>query len=129
MGLALGSAGWRPVLSINATSSTREVVDMSPCDRHVLAWYVPIDGADTTLDHLLALARNAGADPLVLSRLSPALCARKNAATVRTIEEIRELIYGRRGKRKHKHRIIFTIRHDTVYVLYVRHTARDELEP
>ena len=44
-------------------------------------------------------------------------------------EEIRELLYGRSGKRKHKHRIIFTIRDDTVHVLYVRHTARDELEP
>jgi plasmid stabilization system protein ParE len=44
-------------------------------------------------------------------------------------EEIRELLYGKRGKRKHKHRIIFTVREDTVYVLYVRHTARDELEP
>ena len=44
-------------------------------------------------------------------------------------EEIRELLYGKRGKRKHKHRIIFTIREDTVFVLYVRHTARDELEP
>jgi hypothetical protein len=29
----------------------------------------------------------------------------------------------------HKHRIIFTMGADTVYVLYVRHTARDELEP
>jgi hypothetical protein len=44
-------------------------------------------------------------------------------------EEIHELLYGKRGKRKHKHRIIFTVREDTVYVLYVRHTARDELEP
>ena len=44
-------------------------------------------------------------------------------------EEIRELLYGRRGKRKHKHRIIFTIRDNAVHVLYVRHTARDELEP
>ncbi len=44
-------------------------------------------------------------------------------------EEIRELLYGKRGKRKHKHRIIFTVREDTVYVLYVRHTARDELAP
>ena len=44
-------------------------------------------------------------------------------------EEIRVLLYGRPGKRKHKHRIIFTIRDDTVYVLFVRHTARDELEP
>jgi plasmid stabilization system protein ParE len=43
--------------------------------------------------------------------------------------EIRELLYGGRSKRKHKHRIIFTVRQDTVYVLYVRHTARDELEP
>jgi plasmid stabilization system protein ParE len=43
-------------------------------------------------------------------------------------EELRELLYGRSGKRKHKHRIIFTIRDDTVHVLYVRHTARDELE-
>jgi plasmid stabilization system protein ParE len=41
-------------------------------------------------------------------------------------EEIRELLHGRR---RHKHRIIFTIRADTVYVLYVRHSARDELEP
>ena len=41
--------------------------------------------------------------------------------------EIRELLYGGRGKRKHKHRIIFTVSEDTVYVLYVRHTARDEL--
>jgi plasmid stabilization system protein ParE len=44
-------------------------------------------------------------------------------------EEIHEMLYGKRGKRQHKHRIIFTIREDTVYVLYVRHTARDELEP
>jgi len=43
--------------------------------------------------------------------------------------EIHELLYGRRGKRTHKHRIIFTVRDDAVYVLYVRHTARDELEP
>lgn len=43
-------------------------------------------------------------------------------------EEIRELLYGRHGKRRHKHRIIFTIRRDSVYILYVRHTARDELE-
>jgi plasmid stabilization system protein ParE len=41
-------------------------------------------------------------------------------------EEIHELLHGRR---RHKHRIIFTIRTDTVYVLYVRHSARDELEP
>jgi plasmid stabilization system protein ParE len=44
-------------------------------------------------------------------------------------EEIREVLYGRGGKRIHRHRIIFTIREDTVHVLYVRHTARDELEP
>ena len=44
-------------------------------------------------------------------------------------EEIRELLYGKGGKQKHKHRIIFTVREDAVYVLYVRHTARDELEP
>ena len=44
-------------------------------------------------------------------------------------EEIRELFYGRGGKRVHRHRIIFTIRGDAVHVLYVRHTARDEVEP
>lgn len=27
-------------------------------------------------------------------------------------EEIRELLYGRSGKRRHKHRVIFTIRED-----------------
>jgi plasmid stabilization system protein ParE len=44
-------------------------------------------------------------------------------------EEIRELIYGKGGKRVHKHRILFAVREDTVHILYVRHTARDELEP
>ncbi len=44
-------------------------------------------------------------------------------------EEIRELIYGPGGKRTHKHRILFTVREDAVHILYVRHTARDELEP
>jgi plasmid stabilization system protein ParE len=41
-------------------------------------------------------------------------------------EEIREMLYG---KRTNKYRIIFTIRDDTVVVLYVRHGARDEVEP
>jgi plasmid stabilization system protein ParE len=40
--------------------------------------------------------------------------------------EIRELLYG---KRKNKHRIIFTIRNDDVVVLYVHHGACKELEP
>lgn len=44
-------------------------------------------------------------------------------------EEIRELLYGRSGKRIHKHRLLFTIREDAVHILYVPHTARDELEP
>jgi plasmid stabilization system protein ParE len=42
------------------------------------------------------------------------------------LEEIRELLCGRR---KHKHRIIFTLRNDIVYVLSVRPTARGEIEP
>jgi plasmid stabilization system protein ParE len=44
-------------------------------------------------------------------------------------EGIRELFYGRGGKRTHKHRIIFTVRGHAVHILYVRHSARDELEP
>ena len=44
-------------------------------------------------------------------------------------EEMHELLYGRRGKRIHKHRLLFTVGEDAVYVLYVRHTARDDLEP
>ena len=39
-------------------------------------------------------------------------------------EEIHEMVYGKRGKRKHKHRIIFTVREETVYVLYVRPSHR-----
>ena len=31
-------------------------------------------------------------------------------------EEIRELLYGRSGKRIHKHRILFTVREDTVHI-------------
>ena len=41
-------------------------------------------------------------------------------------EELRQLLYG---KRKSKHRIIFTIRDTDVVVLYVHHAARAELEP
>ncbi len=41
-------------------------------------------------------------------------------------EEIRQLLYG---KRRNTYRIIFTIRPDTVHVLYVEHAAKDELEP
>lgn len=41
--------------------------------------------------------------------------------------ELRELLYGR--SKTGKHRIIFTIGTDVVHILYVRHTARDELEP
>jgi plasmid stabilization system protein ParE len=41
-------------------------------------------------------------------------------------EDIRELLYGRR---RNKYRIIFTIRDDTVLVLYVHHGARDEIQP
>ena len=41
-------------------------------------------------------------------------------------EEIRVLPLGRRPA---KYRIVFTIRGASVVVLYVRHTARDELRP
>ena len=41
-------------------------------------------------------------------------------------EDIRLLLHGRR---KPKYRILFTIRGDAVVILYVRHTARDEVEP
>ncbi len=41
-------------------------------------------------------------------------------------EEIRVLLHG---KRHSKYRIVFTIREDTVVVLYVRHGARDQLRP
>jgi hypothetical protein len=44
-------------------------------------------------------------------------------------EEIRELLYGTGGKRSHKHRIVFTIRGDTVHILICPSLRRDELEP
>jgi hypothetical protein len=65
---------------------------------------------------------------IATQRTRPLRCpvARENE---RFPEEIRELLHERGGKRAHKHRIIFTLRQKTVIVLYVRHTARDELEP
>ena len=36
-------------------------------------------------------------------------------------EEVRQLLYGRS---RNKYRILFTIRKDTVYVLFVRHTSQ-----
>lgn len=41
-------------------------------------------------------------------------------------EEIRELLHGPRSR---KYRILFTIREDAVHVLYVRHSAQDEVQP
>ncbi len=43
-------------------------------------------------------------------------------------EKIQELVYGK-AKHKHKYRILFTIREDTVVILYVYHSSRKELEP
>jgi plasmid stabilization system protein ParE len=41
-------------------------------------------------------------------------------------EEIRHLLYGKRGSR---YRILFTITPNTVHVLHVRHGARQPLRP
>ena len=43
-------------------------------------------------------------------------------------EKIQELVYGK-AKHKHKYRILFTIREDTVVILFVYHSARKEIEP
>lgn len=40
--------------------------------------------------------------------------------------ELRVLLYG---KRRNTYRIIFTIEDETVYVLFVHHSARDGLKP
>ena len=44
------------------------------------------------------------------------------------VEDIRELIYGKR-KHKNKYRILYAIRQDVVAILYIHHSARDEIEP
>jgi plasmid stabilization system protein ParE len=41
-------------------------------------------------------------------------------------EEIRELFYG---KLPGRYRILFTVRHESVHVLHIRHGARDTLRP
>ena len=41
-------------------------------------------------------------------------------------EEVRVLLYG---KGRQRYRILFTIRGDTVVVLYMRHVSRGEIEP
>lgn len=43
-------------------------------------------------------------------------------------EEVRELIFGKR-KHKNKYRILFSIRRESVAILYVYHGSRSELEP
>ena len=40
-------------------------------------------------------------------------------------EEIRQLIYG---KSRNKYRIIFTVKEQIVYILYVRHSAQSKIE-
>jgi plasmid stabilization system protein ParE len=39
--------------------------------------------------------------------------------------ELRELLHGQ--SRRNRHRILFTVDGDTVYVLHIRHSAQDEL--
>jgi hypothetical protein len=38
--------------------------------------------------------------------------------------DVRELLYG---TKKNKHRILFTVRDDVVYILHIRHSAQREL--
>jgi plasmid stabilization system protein ParE len=40
--------------------------------------------------------------------------------------KLRVLLYGKRGN---KYRVIFTVENDTAVVLFVHHSARDELQP
>lgn len=40
---------------------------------------------------------------------------------------VRELLHGR--SKQGKYRILFTVDDDAVHILYVRHSAQDELEP
>ncbi len=39
--------------------------------------------------------------------------------------DLRELLYSR--SKKNRHRILFTVEDNTVYVLHIRHTAQDEM--
>jgi plasmid stabilization system protein ParE len=41
-------------------------------------------------------------------------------------EEIRELVYGKQ-RHKHKYRVLFAIRGQTVAILYVHHSSRDDI--
>ena len=43
-------------------------------------------------------------------------------------EEIHEFIYGKH-RHKHKYRILFAIRDETVAILYVYHSSRNDLDP
>jgi hypothetical protein len=61
-------------------------------------------------------SRVCSARLFVLSKSGPFRCP-VAAENHNFPDEIRELFYGNAGKRKHKHRISFTIRDDTVHVL------------
>jgi plasmid stabilization system protein ParE len=42
-------------------------------------------------------------------------------------EKIQELLYGK-GRHKHKYRILFTVREESVVILCIHHSARKEIE-
>lgn len=88
--------------------------------RDVVRWIkneVSPAAADKWLDGLLSAAGTLKDQPL---RCPLA------AESDRFPEDIRFLLHG---GRKPTYRILFTIRGDSVVILYVRHVARDEIQP
>ena len=69
----------------------------------------------------------AGLDKAIVSLANRPLRCPLAAESDKFPRPIRELYYGRR--RHGRFRIVFEIRDDVVFVLFVRHSARDEIEP
>ncbi|MDC0935602.1 type II toxin-antitoxin system RelE/ParE family toxin [Pirellulales bacterium] len=85
------------------------------------AWYAQSYSEDFAIKWYFGLSeaiRSLAEQPLRCS------LARENN---RFAFELRELLFGH--SKRNRHRILFTVEDDTVYVLHIRHSARDEVRP
>ncbi len=100
---------------------TIELADTAKADLREATRWIRDEASPTAADRWLAGLLKA-ANTLQKQPLRCPLAAESDKFP----EDIRLLLHG---KRKKKYRILFTIRGDAVVILYVRHTARDEVEP
>ena len=99
-----------------------EVAEVAKAEIRRQAGYLRTEASPASADKWLA-----GLNKAIATLANRPLRCPLAAETDKFPRPLRELHYGR--SRRGRFRILFEIRDDVVFVLYVRHAAQDEIEP